>query len=357
MSLLIYGCNTVEKGDHEICRFYLTTQSGGHLGMTRIFKDGTIQVSTGWQEGLYGDTLLQMLFNNRPLEDYDMEMFHQYYEKENGKLSTEELDKLENLLDDVRDEEYIIKEETEDDIYFAWIGVIVSDNKVWSFYDDDIDGKMKNLFGYLRECSQKVFESKSKTGDLTYPFLSSSSPKQSEEIIVVDEDCDDELMVEDDEQYFVRNRDGFIYLEDGFYMKILFNKDYSGAYPDYSSFKVAVLKDKVTPPLSDGMPNYVDYYDTEVGERFVLDSVVVSYFKNTTQEKFLDKYCHVDSLGRFLFNEKYSDNVRLTIAYCLWSTGLFYYYGIGFSSEAYMKKDSSLNPIHNLGLIRKKIRI
>ena len=172
--LLLYGCNKVEKTNHEMCRFYLTTHSGGHLGITKIFDDGTIQVCTGWQEGIYGDTLLHMLFNRIPIEECEMEMIHQYYEQEYGKLSNDDLKKLKTMLKDVSNEEYTI-EETEDDIYFAWIGVIVYDKKVWSFYDDEIDDKMKTLFDFLRELSLKVFENKSKTGDSIYPFLSAKN--------------------------------------------------------------------------------------------------------------------------------------------------------------------------------------
>ena len=68
-----------------------------------------------------------------------------------------------------RNEKHVIQE-TEDDIYFAWIGVIIAGEKEWSFYDDDVDDRMEILFTYLRELSKKVLEHKSKTGNLTYPF-------------------------------------------------------------------------------------------------------------------------------------------------------------------------------------------
>ena len=158
-------------GNYEICRFYLTTHSGGHLGMTQIYDDGTIRVSTGWQEGLYGDTLLHLLFNKVSVNNYNSDLFSDYYEQEEGKLSDLELKRIKSMLSDVSNEKYVIQE-TEDDAYFAWIGVIIAGEKEWSFYDDDIDNKMEILFDYLRELSSKVLETKTKSGNSTYPFFS-----------------------------------------------------------------------------------------------------------------------------------------------------------------------------------------
>ena len=167
--LLLCGCNNANNANNELCSFYLTTHTGGHLGMTKIYNDGTIRVCTGWQAGVYGDTLLHVLFNKESVKDYDADLFNNYYEQQEGKLSERELTRLKLMLSDVNNENYIIQE-SEDYIYFAWIGVIIAGEKEWSFYDDDIDDKMEMLFIYLRELSTKVFENNSKTGDSTYPF-------------------------------------------------------------------------------------------------------------------------------------------------------------------------------------------
>jgi hypothetical protein len=164
--LLLFGCNNVNNSKDELCRFYLTTHTGGDLGMTMIYNDGTIRVCTGWQAGEYGDTLLHVLFNNESVKHYDTDLFNNYYEQEEGKLNDKELSKLKGMLSNVNNEKYVIQE-TEDDVYFAWIGVIISGEKEWSFYDDDIDNRMGVLFTYLRELSKKVLEDKSKTESST----------------------------------------------------------------------------------------------------------------------------------------------------------------------------------------------
>ena len=149
--------------------------------MTQIYKDGSVRVCTGWQAGLYGDTLLNVLFNNESVKHYDGSLFSKYYEQAEGKLNNKELCKLKRMLSDVNNEKYVIQE-TEDDIYFAWIGVIIAGEKEWSFYDDDVDDRMEILFTYLRELSKKVLEHKSKTGNLTYPN-NDSQYNYGEEII------------------------------------------------------------------------------------------------------------------------------------------------------------------------------
>lgn len=171
LQLLLYNsCNNVNNTNCELCRFYLTTHSGGHLGMTKIYKDGSVRVCTGWQAGLYGDTLLHVLFNNESVKQFNGSFFNKYYEQEEGKLNDKELGKLKRMLSNVNNEKYIIQE-TEDDVYFAWIGVIIAGEKEWSFYDDNLDDRMGILFTYLRGLSKKVLEDKFKTGNSTYPFV------------------------------------------------------------------------------------------------------------------------------------------------------------------------------------------
>lgn len=173
--LLLYSCNNVNNGNYEICRFYLTAHSGGHLGMTQIYDDGTIRVYTGWQGGLYGDTLLHLLFNNVSVSNFDGNLFREYHEQGKSKLSDSELNRIKCMLSDVSNNHYVIQE-TEDDVFFAWIGVIIAGEEEWSFYDDEIDSSMEMLFDYLRELSVKVLENKSKTGNSSYPFLRQLSP-------------------------------------------------------------------------------------------------------------------------------------------------------------------------------------
>jgi hypothetical protein len=138
--------------------------------MTKIYNDGTIRVCTGWQAGEYGDTLLHVLFNNGSVKYYDTDLFNSYDEQEEDKLSKKELATLKRMLSNVSNEKYVIQE-TKDDVYFAWIGIIIAGEKEWSFYDDDVDDRMGILFTYLRELSKKVLEDKSKTGNSTYPFV------------------------------------------------------------------------------------------------------------------------------------------------------------------------------------------
>ena len=170
-SFLCLMCCGNEKGSsvNEICRFYLTTHSGSELGMTQIYDDGTIRVCTGYQEGEYQDTLLHLLFNKIPVTNYDKDMFSEYNVQVEGKMSVFALIELECMLSAVSNEIYTIQE-SEDCVFFAWIGVILSGDKEWSFYNFDIDGRMKELYYYLADISLKLLESKSVSKTDSYPF-------------------------------------------------------------------------------------------------------------------------------------------------------------------------------------------
>lgn len=178
-------------------------------------------------------------------------------------------------------------------------------------------------------------------------LLSCSSPKQSEvrpkeEIVVVDEDCDDELMVEDDEQLFVHNRDGFVYVENGGYMRKLYERKYSHKYTDYKSFKNAVLKNSVNPPLPKGMSIDDSLYDTE--DRFLIDSSVVAESKTCDLESFIEKYCYIRN-DHLIFKEEYPRDKKFTIAYFLWLTGEYVYWYGGYSAYDEIHRNTSLNPL------------
>jgi len=170
-ALLCLMCCRNENGTsvHEICRFYLTTHSGSELGMTQIYDDGTIRVCTGYQEGEYQDTLLHLLFNKIPVRSYDKDIFSEYHAQVDGKMSVLALYKLKNMLSAVSNEKHVIQE-SEDCVFFAWIGVIIAGEKEWSFYNFDIDGEMKKLYYYLGDISLKLLQSKAVSKIDLYPF-------------------------------------------------------------------------------------------------------------------------------------------------------------------------------------------
>ena len=168
--LCLVSCRNEESNSiHEICRFYLTSHSGSELGLTQIYDDGTIRVCTGYQEGEYQDTLLHLLFNKIPVRSYDNDMFSKYRAQVDGKMSVFALMRLKNMLSAVSNEKHVIQE-SEDCVFFAWIGVIIAGEKEWSFYNFDIDGEMKKLYYYLGDLSLKLLQSKAVSKIDLYPF-------------------------------------------------------------------------------------------------------------------------------------------------------------------------------------------
>lgn len=118
-ALLCLMCCRNENGTsvHEICRFYLTTHSGSELGMTQVFDDGTILVSTGYQEGEYQDTLLHLLFNKTPVKKHDKDLFSEFRTQVEGKMNGFALIKLKYILYALRNEKHVIQE-AEDCVFF-----------------------------------------------------------------------------------------------------------------------------------------------------------------------------------------------------------------------------------------------
>ena len=73
------------------------------------------------------------------------------------------------MLSAVSNEKHVIQE-SEDCVFFAWIGVIIAGEKEWSFYNFDIDGEMKKLYYYLGDLSLKLLQSKAVSKIDLYPF-------------------------------------------------------------------------------------------------------------------------------------------------------------------------------------------
>jgi hypothetical protein len=186
----------------------------------------------------------------------------------------------------------------------------------------------------------------------TIAFLSCSSMRNgvspsndsSESVIIVEEDEDEKYTIARSEQFFVANQDGYMYYEDGGIMQSLYLKKYSTQYPDYRSFKTAVLNNNVTPPLPKGMSRDGIVFDTD--SRFLIDTVVMNDFKNFSIDRFIHKYSHKDEYGRLRFNDKYQDTQR-TEAYCLWLTGKYIYIEDDISGEKYIKEDSTYNALYS----------
>lgn len=156
---------------------------------------------------------------------------------------------------------------------------------------------------------------------------------------------DEDYTRETSEQFFVPNQDGYVYYEDGNIIRTLYERKYTEFYPDYHSFKTAVLNNNVNPPLPKGMSRDGFIFDTD--ERFLVDSVVMSDFDMLSIEKFVEKYCHADGNNRLKFNDNYPDT-QCTVAYCLWLTGKYYFYRGGFAGGFYVYKDSTLNALYNM---------
>lgn len=155
------------------------------------------------------------------------------------------------------------------------------------------------------------------------------------------------------EQFFVPNRDGYMYIEDADYMELVYEGKYTDVYPDCQSFKVAVLTHHVNPPLPRGMTYNDCYFDTY--GRFLIDSTVVADFKTSSLEDFISKYCRVDDQGHLVFNDNYPDTER-TVAYCLWLTGRYVYHLSGIERECYVYRDSTLNALYNYNYENKENR-
>ena len=172
----------------------------------------------------------------------------------------------------------------------------------------------------------------------------SPSNESSENVIIVEEDEDEKYTIARSEQFFVANQDGYMYYEDGDIMQSLYFKKYATQYPDYCSFKTAVLNNNVTPPFPKGMSRDGIVFDTD--SRFLIDTVVTNDFKNYSIDRFIGKYCHKNDYGRLEFNDKYQDTQR-TVAYCLWLTGKYIYIEDDISGEIYIEEDTTYNALHN----------
>ncbi len=174
----------------------------------------------------------------------------------------------------------------------------------------------------------------------------SLNKREKEEIVkVVYNEEDEEYIREASEQFFVSNKDGYMYYEDGNIIKSLYERKYTKLYPDYQSFKTEVLNNNVNPPFPKGMSRDGVVFDTS--ERFLVDSLVLSDFKHYSLEKFIEKYCHVGEHNRLRFNVNYPDT-QCTVAYCLWLTGKYIFYKGGFVGDVYIEEDSTLNALYNI---------
>ena len=117
----------------------------------------------------------------------------------------------------------------------------------------------------------------------------SLNKREKEEIVkVVYNEEDEEYIREASEQFFVSNKDGYMYYEDGNIIKSLYERKYTKLYPDYQSFKTEVLNNNVNPPFPKGMSRDGVVFDTS--ERFLVDSLVLSDLKQYSHDKFIEKY-------------------------------------------------------------------
>lgn len=159
------------------------------------------------------------------------------------------------------------------------------------------------------------------------------------------EAIDERSIIEESEQFFLRNQDGYVYFENGDYIKDLYLARYKDKYTDYYAFKRTVINDSVIPPLPSDMR--IDDCRYDVKNRFVIDSVVWSVYNKHTIDSFISKYCH-KTYERYEFNEDYPKNVRMTIAFCLWLTGKYYFQDAGISGLMCIGEDSTFNALSNL---------
>ncbi len=180
---------------------------------------------------------------------------------------------------------------------------------------------------------------------VAFLILSCSVFKNKEETFDVVDEEDEKNMIETLEQFFVLNQDGYMYYEDGNIINALYEKQYTTQYPDYYSFKIAVLNNDVNPPLPKGMARDGVIFDTEY--RFLVDSVVMADYRNCSLEEFIEKYCYIGEHARLMFIDDYPDT-QCTVAYCLWLTGKYFFEKDGFAGGAYIEEDSTLNALCNL---------
>ena len=81
--------------------------------------------------------------------------------------------------------------------------------------------------------------------------------------------------------------------------------------------------------------------------RFLVDSVVMSDYKNNPLEEFIEKYCHNTENKRLIINNEYPDT-QCTVAYCLWLTGSYVLNKM--FNKIYIDKDPTRNALYNLRL-------
>lgn len=150
--------------------------------------------------------------------------------------------------------------------------------------------------------------------------------------------------VEELETFFIPNQDGFIYFLYGAQLRTFYKKMYTHVYPDYQSFKTAIINDSILPPL----PRKMKLPDCEcyLGKKFSEDFAVKSFFSHHSLDAFIEKYCFVMDNNRLGILDSKSYDKRMTVAYCLWLKGYDFVPG-GNAGGDWLETDTKYNPLRN----------
>lgn len=163
---------------------------------------------------------------------------------------------------------------------------------------------------------------------------------------------EEEPEVADDLQYFLPNKDGYIYITNENYLNKLFSYNYSEIYVSYGDFRQDALYGKrnldyLTRQYSHNLDSIVDFYYYQ--EKFKLDHRILDYYKSKGLEEFMKKYVKIYNgellLSDALESEDEGYNTILTIAYCLWRHGYMYEEGCFKPRGFYF--DKRLRGYHN----------
>ncbi len=138
---------------------------------------------------------------------------------------------------------------------------------------------------------------------------------------------------DEDEQFFIRKQDS-VFITYGSDLHYMYGCKFSKMFPDYDSFKKAIVKEKrndLSKSICCKMNNL--FYD----DSFSIDNAILQYYKKNGVQSLVDSFCVVkkDKLGfKNMLDTQY--DARRTIAFLMWMNGYYFNYG-GVSGEEYLR--------------------
>lgn len=124
-------------------------------------------------------------------------------------------------------------------------------------------------------------------------------------------------------QYYVTGKDGYCYLVDKSLLYYMYKTQYLSKFPSFDSFKNAVTTGEFTPYffLEEGYP-------TTYLERFEIDKGVYKYYMENGSVALKKRYLVYDAEAHhYVYKAAYKEkqNIRMTVAYCMWECCNYWY--------------------------------